>query len=177
MRFAALIGATLLVAPAAAREPVKVGNWDVTAFESGCVASNWYMEHNSKKASMLTIGYNSKAKTSVLSFTNSKATSLTDGTKIQLEIFLVNPDGKSDDGWGNKEFTASIIEDGPIHFTSAGLDKEILDDVTKAKMLAFFVDQTLVSSFNLNGSAAAIAELRKCAFEVAGLNPDDPFLK
>lgn len=178
MKLAALIGAALMLAPAAiARERKMVGDWIVVPNKTSCYALTLFNERDTGATSQLSIGYNAKTKLAMLSFSNSKATSVADGTKHQLEIFLVNPNGRSDDDWGAVEFTVVVEDSGERNFNSEVLDKQILDDVSKAKTLAFFVDETLVSSFGMSGSSKAIAELRKCAFEVVGMNPLDPFLK
>ena len=58
--------------------------------------------------------------------------------------------------------------------------RDMLRDIARNDIIAFSIDEKasrLVGSFALDGSAAAVAALRQCSFEVAGLNPDDPFLR
>lgn len=176
-RILALACAALVMAPAAsAREPKDVGGWWIISGEEACFARAMFTERQTDKDSILSVAYNAKTKLTLVSFSNTKATSIADGTTLKLEIFLNLPNGRHDDGWGTKNFTVGV-EDGNRFFTSETLEKVLLDDIAKATTIGFFTDDVLVSSFELEGSARAIAELRKCAFEVAGMNPLDPFLR
>lgn len=177
LKIAALIGAALVAAPAAsARDVVEVDGWRIVAGDAICFARSSYTERHTGKDSNLSIAYNAKTKLTLVSFTNTKATSIADGTALNLDIFLSLPNGRYDDGWGSKKFNVTVEDDARV-FTSETLTTELLDDFAKANTIGFFTGKTLVSSFGLDGSAKAIAELRKCSFEVAGMNPLDPFLR
>lgn len=175
-RMAALAAALTMTTAASAREDVKVGNWLIFVKEDLCYAMGSYSEHQTKKDSGLAVSYDAKTKNASIIFSNTKATSVTDEQKLELDILFLGAGRRSDDGWGTKTFTVSV-SDGVPYFWSESLEKVLLDDVAKNTGVAFFTDGTLISSFELKGSSHAIAELRKCAFEIAGLNPLDPFLK
>jgi hypothetical protein len=176
LRIAALATALTVTTAAFAREDVKVGSWLITEKENLCYAMASFTEHQTKNEAGLAVSYDAKTKNASIIFSNTKATSIVEGQKLELEILFLREVWGADDGWGTKTFTASL-SDGIPYFWSQALDKVLLDDVAKYRTVAFFTDETLISSFDLKGSSQAIAELRKCAFEIAGLNPLDPFLK
>ncbi len=178
---AAIICAGLMVVgpvgSALAREAVQVDGWEVSAEENFCFATRLYDEYQTDQIVSLAISYNAKAKRSVVSFSNTKTTSVTHEQELPLKIFFMNPDGDLDEGWGTAQFSVHVSESGHRFFNSEPLEKQLLDDFSKGKLVAFFTGSLVVSSFALDGSAKAMAELRKCAFEVAGMNPLDPFLR
>jgi hypothetical protein len=162
---------------ATAREPVEVGEWRIVPSDTSCFAMKLYDEHQTDRLVTLSVHYNAKTKLSLVSFSNTKATSVEHDQKIKLDIYLFNSGWRMDDGWGTKNFTVGVVEGGARYFNSEPLEKLLLDDVAKAQTISFATDNVVVSSFSLSGSAKAVAELRKCAFEVAAMNPLDPFLK
>ena len=127
---------------------------------------------------VLTVTFDAKAGSSRLLFRSNESTSLEDGRSLKLNVFMKSDNGShSGEGWDGVTFSVNVAEGGQRGFISERLDKEILNDVARYNDVGFFTGETLVESFNLEGSAKAVAALRACAFEVAGLNPDDPFLK
>ncbi len=178
MKFSALTGAVLVLMSSAvsARETVEIDGWRIVPSDESCFAMSMYDEHQTGMTTSLSIAYNAKTKLTLVTFSNTKATSIADGAKLNLEIFLNLPNRRYDDGWGTKQFTANV-QDEIRFFISEPLEKVLLDDIAKATTIGFFTGGTLVSSFGLDGSAKAIADLARCAFEIAGMNIKDPFLQ
>lgn len=179
--FGLVAALSLTSAPALASvyddDDVVVGVWQIGETNlTACYAVGSFSEYKTGESVSLSLVFDAKDQDALIMFSNTKATSITNGQKVDLGIAVLMPDGSVDDGWGEKPFTAKVI-DGKIYFSSAILSKEILTDFAKASALAFFYKENVVSSFPMKDSALAIKELRKCAFNHAGLNPDDPFLK
>lgn len=171
------VAALAAAQPAMAREDVEVGNWTIASVNQTCSATALYDENRTKALSHVAIHYDARKKSSYLSFTNSKATSLNQDDKVNLTVSFKRPNGDYDEGWGETRFDVTVMPGGSRYFESQNLNFELLSDFARSKLVAFFIGTEAVSVFPLDGSAAAIAELRKCAFEVAGLSPLDPFLK
>ena len=60
-------------------------------------------------------------------------------------------------------------------FKTEPLLSPLLDDISKSTNIAFWRGNTLVDSFGLRKSRAAVAALRKCAEGLYRTNPSDPF--
>lgn len=172
-----LIAALFVAQPAFAREDVEVGEWTIDALSETCTATSYYNEAATGNESHVAIHYNALKKYAFLSFTNSKATSLKEGDKVKLLVAFKYPNGDYDEDWGVGEFDVNVASQGSRFFSSPIYNVQMLEDFGRARLVGFFVGDEVVSSFPLEGSAAAIKELRKCAFEMVGLNPLDPFLK
>ena len=75
-----------------------------------------------------------------------------------------------------KPYKATLY--GSSTFLQSTFDAQILGPIAKYDIIAFWTDQrVLVRSFDLTGSAAMIANLRKCATEESALHPSDPFAR
>lgn len=112
--------------------------------------------------------------------TNRKATSLSDGDVVNLEIIFLR-NNRIDNGWGTRRFNVQKT-DGLVLFLSPLLPHPIDEDIAKATHIGLFRtssngEPVLVAGIELPGSSKAIPKLRECAFDAANLNADDPFLK
>ena len=127
-----------------------------------------------------TLGYYPLESQFSLVFTNKEAKSLKSGQKISLWlVFITN--GKVDAEWGEFEFTVTKNDEN-VFFGTHGFNKKLLNDVSQSDIVGLFRldaerDPVVVSAVPLKGSAKAIVQLKECAFEAAGLNPNDPFLQ
>ena len=176
-----LVAMALVPSVGYAREPVSVAGWDIIPDEEkqACNMFSLYTYRKSGEIAAFLITYSAKDKVASITFSNPYATSIKDETELELLMVFTSPN-KLDDAWGNRNFFVLVDEKtGHRYFNSGWYDLELLSDITKSTYIAFFIpdSEELVSSFKLDGSARAIVELKKCAFEVAGLNPNDPFLK
>lgn len=177
-----LIAVTALLAPNTGAQAQETGTATYKLFDNGwrimsesdqCVAMRYYDDGD-----ILYINYQPKQNSTTVLITDADSTSLEDGQQIKLHpVFVGN--GKVDDGWGAWNFTVSKGDRFISMFASFSA-RDMLADIAKNDTIAFSIDGTpdrLVGAYRLDGSAAAMATLRRCAFEVSGLNPDDPFLK
>jgi len=113
-----------------------------------------------------------------LKFAIPEASSRKDGEELKLKLLFMDTMNNLDSGWGEKKFVVSRMgpSETPI-FVSGILNREVLDDLARNKFIALYFGDKLIISLNLSGSAVVVSKLRKCAFEAAGLNADDPFLQ
>jgi len=173
------IAAFALAQPAVAREDVHVNGWLISEVTGkACKATSYFRNRETGNPSHVYISYSAVGKFVTVGFSNSKATSLKSGDKVSLRI-LMQPLSISEN-WIGREFHVGVIESGARYFWSEKLPVSTVENFARATAIGFLTGQEKVSAFSLEGSAAAVRELRKCAFEVAGLdhlNVDDPFLK
>lgn len=169
--------AMIAAQPAMAREAVEIDGWTIEPIDKSCVASADYDEADTDGEANFSIYYNAASREASLAFSNSKATSLADSAKVQLTIGFKFPNGDYKEDYGTNEFQVIVTDKGNRFFVSQTLPKKMMEDVAGALRVGFFVGDQVVSVFELDSSTIAITELKKCAFEVAGFNPLDPFLK
>lgn len=170
---------TAMAHPASAETPTgsinseyaEVGLWGVRALTARptCVALLVYDDIG------LAVEYDAKRGTVELALSNESATSVADDQKVKLKIqFATN--GRWDDGWGEREFTARVTTDGSRMFLSEPFNKEMLTDIARQDYLIVTYGEKLVGGAKLDQSTAMVKKLRQCSIEAAGLNPEDPFL-
>lgn len=171
------VTALLMAQSGLARESIKVGDWTIDAVGETCSATALYGENRTDALTHVSIHYNARNKTAYIAFTNSKATSLKQDEQVYLTIAFKRPNGDYDEGWGAKRFDVTVMSSGTRYFESQNLDYELVSDFARSKLVVFFIGTEAISAFPLDGSAVAVTALKECAFEAAGLNPLDPFLK
>lgn len=173
--FAAILCFSLILAePVGAREQYSVGDWTISTASTGCTASGVFASQDD--ASTFMFSYVPAVGKALFSFSNSKATSLKAGEKVKLVIHFNT--GTVIRSYNNVTFTANVFDNFESRLLmSEPLDKAILDDIAAAVSVGIAYEDKGVSAFDLTGSANAVAEVRKCALAVTGLNADDPFLK
>jgi len=127
--------------------------------------------------SFIIVNYQPNNNDVLLGFSEKNATSITDGQQVNLKMtFVIN--NRLDEEWGTIETDAAVLSGGERFFSMKLDAKDFLRDFAKATIVAFYTeDDTLIGAFKLNGSMTAVQKLRACAFQQAGLNPNDPFLK
>lgn len=177
LRILALVMALFIgAAHAQAKEDVEVGGWTIFENAQGCAALATYT-HPTDGQSLFAFAFRPETGDVEISFTFNKATSVKMFQQVKLDIFFWSP-SKVVDGWGEIEFTAVTNEqDASRFFVSEGLSKNMLDDLAANIAIAMFYNGKRVTGFDLSGTAKAVTELRKCAYEKVGLHPEDPFLK
>lgn len=112
--------------------------------------------------------------------TNTNATSLNDGQKVDLSIQFVKS-GKIDQGWGQRQFNVAKLN-GKVTFTSPLLPIPLDEDFATSEAMGIATTSSTgtfkpVAAINLSGSGSAIVKLRTCALQAAKLNPKDPFVE
>lgn len=142
-----------------------------SAEKKGCTLFSPYNK------SFLIVNYQPDNNDVLMGFSDENATSIADGQNVNLKMtFIIN--NKLDEEWGTIETDAAVLSGGERFFSMKLDAKDFLRDFSKATIVAFYTeDDTLISAFKLNGSMIAVQKLRACAFQQAGLNPKDPFLK
>lgn len=172
----ALPVAALLSAQSAHAELYKSlpNNWSVHKLDNRCTAAAGY-----EKDQTFLISYYAEQDRVTLSLYIPQATSLKDNDVVELYVkFVVG--NTLDDGWGSKTFIVSIEDDGIPALLGGFSGRDMLRDIARADIIAFSLDEEAernIAVYKLKGTAAVVASLRKCGLEVAGLNPDDPFVK
>jgi hypothetical protein len=76
------------------------------------------------------------------------------------------------DNWGWASFYISQMGETGTMF-AASLAGNVLDDVARNSGVAFFAGPTLLQSYSLKGSSAAVTKLRQCAQSQAKHHPID----
>lgn len=129
-----------------------------------------------KAGEFVHVFYDAKANDIYFSFEERDATSIKEGDKRQLGIYFLKG-SRLDDGWGEKEFEASVDKDDGVRSFATNLEAgDFLKDFAESSSLGLTYKGKVFTAFNLSGTAIAVAKLKACAFRVAGLNPNDPFL-
>jgi hypothetical protein len=126
----------------------------------------------------LTLIYNATKKEVKFSLSSEITTSLDPAGVVDLELVFI-AGGRYDDAWGDVSFVY-YEDNGVWHFTETFSDEgasDILDDIARSTHLALQYRGDPFTGAKLSNSAAAIAALRKCAYDQAGLNLNDPFAK
>lgn len=178
--FKSLMIALALAASGPAESEIKmVQDWGIYENDdgSGCTMLQAFNDRQSGKVSVLHLDFSAKDKDASVGFSNFTATSLQTGETKSLKIVFLGARGSFDDGWDERDFRVYVNDEGARTFLSERLDREFLDDFAKNTVIGFFTGETLVSSFELKGSAEAVRELERCSFRVHGLNIKDPFLR
>lgn len=149
-------------------------HWVIMKGSKQCVAARGYEGDH-----FLHIGFDPVTNTVAVGVTDPNATSLKEGQEIKLHVFFFGAN-TVDDGWGLWDFTVGKDDDGRPMMLGAFDARDMLRDIARSESIAFSIDAEAkrpVGLFPLKGSAAAVAALRQCSFEAAGLNPNDPFLR
>lgn len=130
----------------------------------------------------LAVIYQAQIHSAGLAFTTDTTTSLPSEGDVDLKLFF-SAAGRNDvdDGWGTRSFHYTRGETGynfMAVFEGAENARQLLDDIAAYSTLGMFTQRdVVVYASPLDGSAQAMTQLRRCAFQVAGLNPEDPFLQ
>lgn len=143
------------------------GSWTINVGESNCYMLGSYDNDN-----RLFMSFDHRLDNVTLLFSDTATKALKNGDKRKISVVFVNPG--YDDGWGEEEFSVSIL-DGKTYF-AAGFDADdMLKDLAKYETLAFLYKEKIIRSLALTGSASAIIKLRECAKKQAKVNPSDLF--
>lgn len=94
--------------------------------------------------------------------------------EYEIEV-IFNKSGRLDQGWGKRHATGDINEDGVHGFVLALPGQVALTDVASSTNISFWYKDKVVDVLNLSGSAAMIAEIRRCASQLIAAHPLDPF--
>lgn len=151
--------------------------WNVFAYEDEDMCE---MAAETNNGEHFTFAYLPRIASFSFILTNSSATSLRDGQSVELLIAFVR-NGQVNLDWGEQSFDVRHTG-GAVAFTSPLLRSPIDKDMAQSDQLGLFRrandgELVIVGGINLDGSAEAIQQTKQCAFEAAGLNPDDPFLR
>lgn len=120
--------------------------------------------------------YHAKEKRVHFSLSSQVTTSLPQKGTADLDLVMILDD-QFDEAWGKLPFVyfeADGVWSFNRFFTGVAAG-QILDDLSKATYVALQHNDDPFTGAKLDNSALAIAELRKCAFEKAGLHLKDPF--
>ena len=153
------------------------GWWSVEEMADRCRLSASFADDNA-----ILITYNASSDDLFLMFTNSEAMSIKDGEKRNINMYFVGSAKKNgsrsiESEW--EELPADVSVAGETRVFSLYLEtKPFLAELARYSGMSFQTDnQVVIGNYLLDGSSEAVAQLRKCAFEAAGLNTADPFLK
>lgn len=113
-----------------------------------------------------------------VAITSQISSSLEDGETVNLHVSFIS--GRQiDQDWGSAPFEVhkpSGRSNMIGHFNA----RDMLRDIARNELIVFSVDEELerlIGSYSLDGSAVAMDALRRCSFEAAGLDINDPFLR
>lgn len=162
---------TPTLASAEVYEDLKNG-WSVEIEGGSCLASTVY-----KNGDLFVVGYNPIQDRAAIIITDADATSLNEGDEVALYvIFLAGK--KLNEDWGATIF--NVLKHNGVSQMLGGFEgRRMIGDIARNDTIVFSIDGTtdrMVGAYKLAGSRAAMESLRRCAFELQGLNPNDPFL-
>jgi hypothetical protein len=124
----------------------------------------------------LVLRYDAGKKRVDFSLSSEVTTSLPAEGSVDLKLVFVT-DNSYDSSWGALSFDY-FEEEGVWRFTHTFYGAEatrILDKSARSTHVALDHKGDPFTGAKLSNSAVAIAEMRRCAFAEAGLNPKDPF--
>lgn len=150
--------------------------WTVSAYASNCIAST-ISEHREDGDWLFGVYWDARDKYLTLNFTSNMVTSLEDDEEVTAELLFTSAHD-ADDGWGSPKFTVKKLDDGKPLFVmkvAEGSIPDMITDISRYERIGLWKNDTMFAGAHLGGSAAAMVQLKKCAFGVAGLNPKDPF--
>jgi len=183
--FSALMA--LMVSPASASDLAPYWSsehWDVQKDVESKTCSLWrtFEKKATGETHTFNVTYSAVDKRVNVVFVDPDTTSLPDEGEVKLKvIFFASGSSEVDDGWGERTFKYSKLEQGHIFISAyTGLDnvRDMLSDLSKSKSIGFFTDRdVIVTAFPLDESTPAIAQMKRCSFAIAGLRSDDPFLQ
>lgn len=162
-----------LPVPLFAFDETRVGQWRVSPSGDVCAMGIVYED-----GTAFLVRQSATRRNVVLAFESREATSRKDGEKVKLNVLAYSSSAAhTGTDWDGIEFVVRVGDDGARQFVSEGLDDKVLADIARHRTLSFFYGDVLVKSLKLDGSARATRALRTCAYEVAGLDPRDPFVQ
>ena len=152
-------------------EDLKNG-WRVEIEGGACFASTLY-----KNSDLFVVGYNPVDDRAAIMITDADATSLNEGDEVSLYVMFFTG-RKLNEDWGTNIF--SVLKHNGVSQMLGGFEgRRMIGDIARNDTIVFSIDGTtdrVVGAYKLDGSGAAMKSLRRCAFELHGLNPNDPFL-
>jgi hypothetical protein len=152
----------------------KQGSWTVYPFKDEESCDLGYKEANNE---YLTIAYSAKEKFFRILITNKDASSLKNDQVVSLNVYFTK-NGKMAESWNPIDFSARRMEGQSPILVSDMITSKALSDFEKNDVFAVMTrSDKIVSAYRLEGSAKAIEQLRSCGSDVAGINPNDPFMK
>lgn len=153
-------------------EDLKNG-WSVQIESGLCVAVTVY-----KNGDVFVVGYDPAGDRAALIITDPDATSLNEGDEVDLNVMFFGRT-KLDEDWGFTTF--SVGKHNGVSQMIGGFEgRRMIGDIARNDTIVFSIDGTVertVGSYDLTGSGVAMDSLRRCAFDLLGLNPNDPFLR
>ncbi|MGY4396213.1 hypothetical protein ACVWZA_001386 [Sphingomonas sp. UYAg733] len=161
----------LFAAPAFQSTMLKAypGDWVLYENEQSCSLGRVYEGEAS-----LHVSYDGGRSKTTINVMDPAFASVKDGKKYDLKLYFVSG-GKMDASWGEVHSTGVVLDGGLKGFQFEAKGDAFLTEMTKNARVAFFRDDKIVESLNLDRSVAAISALRVCASRVARLRPVDPF--
>lgn len=124
----------------------------------------------------VTVGYWPKAAVASLMVTNRHATSLRAGDTKRLVVGFAKAPGQR---FGSvHEMSSEVLDaEGSLVLSATETYPSFLDDFAGSGVMGVLnPGGGVVAAIPLGGSSQAVARLRACAIEAAGLDPEDPFL-
>jgi hypothetical protein len=147
--------------------------WSVYAYDAEDMCDIGVGNENDQ---YMTIGYLAKLNAMTFMVSNSAATSMKEGQKVNLSIVVLKAEQLSRI-WDSKKFTVKKSDQKGTLFVTFNMDVGLLDALAEGDTIAIMSPQKkAVAGFSLENAKQAIESLKKCSFEMGELNPDDPFL-
>lgn len=175
----ALIGQTCSAAQSKPRPTYKdfSSGWSIRVLGEDsdyCAALRIY-----NNGETLMVGYLPAYNRASVSITSRASSSLEEGETVNVNVSFLS--GRTlDQDWGAAPFETYKQSDGTSQMIGHFNGREMLRDIARNELIAFSVDEELdrlIGSYKLDGSAVAMDALRRCSFEAAGLDINDPFLR
>lgn len=137
-----------------------VSGWTLDEYASRCSMTAKYGDRE-----LLLLRYDAKLESVMMLFSDPSVHALANGEKRTIRVDLINTARNHlDDGWGSTDFLVVKPDNEPTAFV-AKFNSEILGDIATNNTIAFSYKNTVLQSFSLDGSAAAVAALRTCALK------------
>jgi YD repeat-containing protein len=144
----------------------KVGGWSLYRNQTNCSA---YLMFDNDEA--VGFNYDARNRSTRVTFTDARATSLKAGNGPVLDILLRRADGTVDHSWESTPFVVTVAEDGRRTLSSRWLPPPALESFRTAAYVGFFDKQRQIGVFSLKGTSAALQEVKNCSMRVHNIEP------
>ena len=154
-----------------------VGGWHIVKSPDGCSAV-LVVQREGEPVNYLMFYYRPAKALVEISFSSQHSSSLAAGDSRLLDIYFFDGNRQIDGRYNRVRFT--VLEDGEGARTfksDPGLKANIFTNVMKGSEVAFFYQSRIITLYPLFSTTKMVPVLKKCAFEVTGLDPRDPFIQ
>lgn len=155
--------------PEAVRQGKLIGGWYVSRGKTDCSMLTEY-----SRSVSLYVSFDARRDDSHLVLVDPSFRSVKQGDTFALDVYF-GGGRQAVESYTDVSFRGIRLEDGKPGVSALFAGSAFLRDFARAARMLIKRDDATVALLELNGSAAAVADLRSCAERVSRETPSDPF--